>query len=900
VPDVGVFQAITASMFKKLLMIKPYKYIQSLVLATSIKKKLMVITMAVSFVGLFIVGSSILIREVISLNKIQQIDMQVLAEIMANNTSAFLVFDDVLGAEQSLSSLKAKKQLTKAILFDKNKQLFASHITGSEYELTYDAIKRRVENENNTFNVLKAIVIDSETIGYIYIESNDSLVREFVYGAVIALLTALTIGFFITYLLASRLQKIISEPVVHLTDTASKITAEQDYSLRAEKESEDEIGVLTDEFNKMLSQLQIRNIELKESEAKFREVVEQSVDALFMFGTDGQIVDVNYAACETLSYSRKELLKLNMMDINTVFTEVSFFYEAMEKLKHEKYITTEGEQKTNSGNMIPVEMRMGFVDIKGQKLVLASARDITERKQSQKELQQANDLLELKVSERTSTLKSVNAALSIEKERAESANQAKSLFLANMSHEIRTPMNAVIGFTDVLASSSLTDQQKSYVKSIQSGSRNLLILINDILDLSRIEAGKIKILSDKVYVRQMLEDLKQVFFMLAEEKGLSFKLEIGESVPDIIMSDEVRIRQILFNLTNNALKFTRKGEIKVTAEYKIAVAGDIFYSLLIKVCDTGIGIEKKYQESIFNIFEQQDNQNTREFGGAGLGLAISSRLAEKLDSTLTVESKKDMGSCFTLSLRSPEVISKADNIVVATNDTNAHFEASTILIVDDIEENRILIEEYLSDQKFVILQASNGIEGMEMIKSERPDLVLMDIRMPKMNGIEATQLIKQDPLVANIPVIAVTASVVEDSRSDKKRGVFDYVLYKPLSKKKLNQCLQKFIEVDSSAGSVAVIEAFSDRLEREMRNSTEGFSNEITKYEHVISQSINKGNFGGVDELLEELCRLAIEYDMPEFKELTSQLREANNQFDIEETQRLLTILMVRIQGLKD
>jgi len=171
--------------------------------------------------------------------------------------------------------------------------------------------------------------------------------------------------------------------------------------------------------------------------------------------------------------------------------------------------------------------------------------------------------------------------------------------------------------------------------------------------------------------------------------------------------------------------------------------------------------------------------------------------------------------------------------------------------------------------------------------------------MPKMNGIEATQLIKQDPLVANIPVIAVTASVVEDNRSEKKRGVFDYVLYKPLSKKKLNQCLQKFIEVDSSTGSAVVIEAFNDRLEREIRNSTEKFSSEIAEYEDVISQSINKGNFGGVDELLEELCRLAIEYDMPEFKELTSQLREANNQFDIEETQRLLTILMVKIQGSK-
>jgi len=880
-------------------MIRPYNYIRSLLLTTSIKKKLMVITMTVSFVGLLVVGSSILIREVISLNKIQQIDMQVLADIMLNNTSAFLVFDDEVGAKKSLSSLEAKKQVTKAILFDKNKQVFASHITDNEHNVSYDYVQRKIKDESNTFHVFKDAKIENELVGYIYIESNDSLVREFVYGAVIALLTALTVGFFITFLLASRLQKIISEPVEHLTETASKITAQQDYSLRAEKESEDEIGVLTDEFNKMLNQLQIRNMELKESEEKFREVVEQSVDALFIFDLDGQLFDVNYAASETLGYARQELLKLNIININTAFNEVPYFYESMDKLKHETNLVIEGEQKAKNGDLVPVEMRLGFVNIKGQKLVLASARDITERKQAQKELLQANDLLEIKVNERTRTLENVNAALSVEKERAEAANKAKSLFLANMSHEIRTPMNAVIGFTDVLASSELTDQQKSYVKSIQSGSRNLLILINDILDLSKIEAGKIKIQSDKVYVRQMLEDLKQVFFMMAEDKGLSFKLEVDDSVPDVIMSDEVRLRQILFNLTNNALKFTRKGAVKITAEYKIAAQGDIFYSLIIKVIDTGIGIEKEYQESIFNIFEQQDNQNTREFGGAGLGLAISTRLAEKLDSTLTVESKKDIGSCFTLLLRSPEVIMKTNDAVVSADVTDVRFESSTILIVDDIEANRSLIEEYLSDQDFKILHASDGAEGLALIKSKMPDLVLMDIRMPKMNGIEATQLIKQDPLVSNIPVIAVTASVVEDSRSDKKRGVFDYVLYKPLSKKKLNQCLQKFIKIVSSTKDDTVVETFNDRLEREMKNSKQTFLREISEYENAISQSINRGSFGGVNELLEELCGLATEYDMFEFKELISQLRKANNQFDIEATQKLLTLLMVKTQGLK-
>jgi len=856
--------------------------------------------MSVSLLGLFTVGGSIMVREIISLNKMQQIDMQVLADIVLNNTAVYLVFDDASGAKTSLASLRAKKQVTKAILFDRDKQIFASHLSIPDLRITYDSIKDASVEENNTFHIWKNVTVDNELVGYLYIELDDSLVIEFIYGAVISLMTALTIGLFVAYLVASRLQKIISEPVEHLTETASKITAEQNYNLRAEKESEDEIGVLTDEFNNMLSQLELRNTELIESEAKFREVVEQSVDALFMLEMDGRLVDVNNAACETLGYTREELLSLSVMDIDERFSEIESFYNDMEVLKLDKQMSIEGRQKRKDRTTFPVEISLGFVNIKGRDLVLASVRDITERKQAQKELQKANDLLEAKVNERTSSLKSVNAALSIAKERAESANQAKSLFLANMSHEIRTPMNAVIGFTDVLASSGLNEQQIGYVKSIQSGSRNLLSLINDILDLSKIEAGKLNIQLDKVYIKQLLKDLLQVFSISAEEKGLVLTLDIDDSVPEAIVSDEVRLRQILFNLVNNAVKFTREGEIKISAEYKTASPGELFYSLILKVEDTGIGIEEESQQNIFNIFEQQDNQSTREFGGTGLGLAISSRLAEKLDSELTVESRKDVGSCFKLIMKSPEVAIQNEGVSEVKNINNVVFAAAKILIVDDIDVNRELIEEYLSDQDFEILHASDGLQGIEVIKSGRPDLVLMDVRMPKMNGIEATQLIKQDEDISGIPIIAVTASVVEDEKSDRKRSIFDYVLYKPLSRKKLNKCLQKFLKINSSEESSTDASTVSERLQKEMSNSSQKFIEDVVEYEEALSRAINRGSFGGLDQLLEELCEMASEYKMSEFKEVITQLRQANNQFDIEATQKLLTTLVVGIKSLME
>ena len=866
---------------------------------TSIKNKLMLIIMSVSLFGLIVVGSSILIRQVASLNKLQKIDLQILAEIVIDNSSGFLVFDDVSGAQTSLASLKAKKQITRAILFDKEGAYFASHMVGSDSIPPLEDLKLQTIADSSALHELKEIIIDNELMGYLYLESDDSLIREFVFGAIVGLLIILTLTALVAYLLAARLQKIISEPVEHLTETASKITAQQNYDLRAEKESDDEIGVLTDAFNKMLTQLQLTNQEILESQTRFREVIEQSVDPLFIFSDSGSIVDVNNAVCESLGYSRNELLQMGFYDIDQRYKDKLDITSLINQLVAVEHISIETEHKKKTAELIPVEVSFGFLNIKGERLILASARDITERKIAREKLQQANDMLEAKVSERTRTLKAVNEALSEAKERAESANQAKSLFLANMSHEIRTPMNAVIGFTDVLANSGLSEQQLEYVKSIQTGSRNLLSLINDILDLSKIEAGKMKIELGTVYIIQMLQDLKQVYMMSAREKGLDLKLHIDESVPEAILSDELRLRQILFNLVNNAIKFTRQGHIIISAKYSPESANDMFSSLKITVADTGIGIPEEDQQKIFNIFEQQDNQNTREFGGAGLGLSISARLAEKLNAEITVQSKVGQGSCFDFLIKSPEIVTDGKEVADAENIKNVMFKKARVLIVDDIDVNRELISEYLSDQPFEILHASNGEEAINVVKMERPDLVLMDVRMPKLNGIEATRLIREDEAISKTPIIAVTASVVEDKRSDKKRGVFDYILYKPLSREKLNQCLTGFLDIESMTMASEQHYDSIDRLNQELASAPDVFCKQIYDYESLLDQARNSGNFGGMESLLDELCGLATEFELPELKEVVGALRKANQSFDIEQSQKLLTGLVNSIHQLK-
>ncbi|RDH81634.1 MAG: hypothetical protein DIZ80_16320 [endosymbiont of Galathealinum brachiosum] len=866
----------------------------------SIKQKLMVIIMAVSLIGLGTVGASILINEFINLNKMQKVDLQVMADIVAETSSGYLVFEDDVGASIFLAALRSKKQIVRAILYDKKKSIFVVHSRDRDKgAVTYEQINnKRIRNENS--HVTKKIIFDGEVVGYLYMESDDSLIKKFIMDSVVGVVFIIILGSFLAYFFALKLQKIISEPIEHLTDTALKITQQQNYALRAEKESEDEIGILTDEFNKMLIQLQKRNNEIIESENKFREVVEQSTDALYVIGSDGEIIDVNNAACVSLGYKRNELLCMGMSDIDAKYNDKEAMEKLLSKLSEKSHVIVESEQIKKNQNVFPVELSLGYLNIDGNQLVLASVRDITERKQAQKNLQLANDLLEAKVNERTRELKSINVALEHSKEKAEAASYAKSLFLANMSHEIRTPMNAVIGFTDLLSSSELSGRQEGYVKSIQSGSRNLLSLINDILDLSKIEAGKMKIKLDRVYIKQLMEDIYQVFQISAKEKGLTLKLHIEDSVPEIIMSDEVRLRQILFNLLNNAIKFTRKGEINIYAEYKRVTADDMFSSMIIRVEDTGIGVAKEDQENIFNIFEQQDNQSTREFGGAGLGLAISTRLAEKLGASITVESEMEKGSAFQLILHSPEIVDEVSLKDTVKISNELIFKPAKVLVVDDIELNRELVCEYLDKQPLTLVIAKDGVEALDLTRSEKPDVVLMDIRMPNMNGIEATEIIKNTPAIKEIPVIAITASVVEDKKSEKKRSLFDMVLYKPLNKNTLIQALSKFIEVQDVKENIDDNLDFTDLFYKEISNASNEISDALLEYKQPLEIAKNRGSFGGLDLLLDELQEVAVNFKLKGLNHMLDNLKNANQIFDIEEAQKLISKILSGIDKLSE
>ncbi len=411
--------------------------------------------------------------------------------------------------------------------------------------------------------------------------------------------------------------------------------------------------------------------------------------------------------------------------------------------------------------------------------------------------------LEQKVVERTHALKEKNRELQktlreLEESRvkADAANRAKSEFLANMSHELRTPLNAVTGFSELLSALVSDKKQKNYLDSIKAAGKSLLTLITDILDLSKIEAGMMEIRLAPVDPRIILSETEQIFRMKIAAKNLQFLIDIDEELPSTLMLDETRLRQILLNLVGNAVKFTDKGHIKLAANNIYKTNDRTKADLTITIEDTGIGIPRQEQEDIFESFRQQDGQSTRKYGGTGLGLSISKRLIEMMNGRITVDSRAGVGSTFKITLRDVDVL--LSEIPVTEEKIfdieNITFEKAKILVADDVESNRDMLNELLSRVNLDVLTAENGQEAVLMAGEYQPDIILMDIRMPVMDGIEATKRLKNNPKTWDIPIIAVTASSTAHDKSEILAEGLDGYLTKPVKLNALFEELTRYLD----------------------------------------------------------------------------------------------------------
>ncbi len=373
---------------------------------------------------------------------------------------------------------------------------------------------------------------------------------------------------------------------------------------------------------------------------------------------------------------------------------------------------------------------------------------------------------------------------------ADKANVAKSQFLANMSHEIRTPMNAIIGFGEVLYEEQMSDIQQGYVKLILDSARHLLQLINDILDFSKIETGRIKAEIVECSIPELLVNVESLMLPSAKQKNLEFMIISMPDVPQVIITDPVRLRQCLVNLVNNAIKFTEKGSVRLTVR---TVTKEQKPFIEFHVADTGIGIHPDKLETIFNAFIQGDGSTTRKYGGTGLGLTITKQVVNLMDGDIRVESQEGKGSTFTLSIPADTPADKGQkkNNLQADEETeelNSHFSGKA-LIVEDSLTNQMLIKLLLEKLGFVATIAEDGFQAVDAVNGQTFDMIFMDMQMPNMNGFDATKKLRN--LGIKTPIIAMTGSITrEDEEKCLGIGCDDYIS-KPIDRGSLLKVISK-------------------------------------------------------------------------------------------------------------
>jgi PAS domain S-box-containing protein len=376
------------------------------------------------------------------------------------------------------------------------------------------------------------------------------------------------------------------------------------------------------------------------------------------------------------------------------------------------------------------------------------------------------------------------------KEEADRGNKSKSEFLANMSHEIRTPLNAILGFTELLRDYINEDKFLHYLDGIQSSGKGLLKIINDVLDLSKIEAGKINTEPEPVNISLLLSEVKNMFVGLALEKRIGFNIVVDSNVPKVVYIDELRTRQILLNLIGNAIKFTTFGSVTVSV-FVIVKSYSKRIDLIFEIKDTGIGIPLDQQDIIFEAFKQVEGSNARNFGGTGLGLTITKRLVEMMNGRISLKSNPGRGSSFKVQLYDLKYSNNAP-FLHDKNQVNflksLKFNNALILLAEDVESNQIVISEYLKNNDVRMIFASDGREAVELTQKEKPDIIFMDIQMPVLNGIEAAEIIKRS---SNTPIIALTAALFNEGKD--KTEIFDSIIAKPVSRIELLSEMNRFL-----------------------------------------------------------------------------------------------------------